>query len=105
MRPRNVFLGLAAVAAGLGLVAGWRVATLTETQVIDAYAARYLDDARANGIASASERDCIAYPVDWDGGTGWLAVRCGLDAFSVTYTVNRLGILIAEERSLSAQGR
>ena len=88
MTVRSVILGLALAAGGLGLWTGWRVATLSESDVIDAYAAHYVAEARAQGNGAASVLDCVAYPVDWPGGHGWIAVRCGVDA---VWHVNRLG--------------
>ena len=105
MRPRVVFAGLISVSAGLGLIAGWRVATLTETDVINAFAARHVALAQENGLPGASERDCIAFPVDWEGGRGWLAVRCGPSEQSVTYYVNRLGFLVGQDGQVSTQNR
>lgn len=73
-------VALALVVANLGLRTGLQQATLTETEVINRYAARYLDE----GAAGASLRDCLAVPSDAD--ALWLVVRCGPDPDGVTYS-------------------
>lgn len=70
----------------IGLRWGWIAATITETDVINRYAAQYVET--QGGALS----DCVAYP-----GLGdvWLVVRCarGQDAV-YAYHVNRLGRLV-----------
>ncbi|CUH80248.1 hypothetical protein [Tropicibacter naphthalenivorans] len=100
--PRWVWflpLGLLLLAtAGLGFRYGWALMTLTETDVITAYAQRYLADRPGGG---ARLTDCVAYPGEAPG--IWLRVVCappGDPAQSYEYQVNRLGHLV---RALSPQ--
>ncbi|MDU8910533.1 hypothetical protein [Aestuariicoccus sp. MJ-SS9] len=65
---------------------GWIRAHLTETDVIEAYAARYLDRAGAGARAS----DCVAYPAQGQG--LWLIVACtDPSGAGWRYGVNRFG--------------
>ena len=85
---------IVALAALLGWRHGWIVANVTETQVIDAYAARYLRDRARDGTgATAAARDCRARPSE----RAWLVVICGPEphdpARSYTYYVERDGRL------------
>ena len=87
MTPRFPWRGLAilaALAAALGLPAGWHVATLTETDIIDAAAARYVRD---HGGAPA---ECVARP-----GTPpvWIEVLCGTPRLRAIYQADRFGFL------------
>ncbi|ETX29461.1 hypothetical protein [Roseivivax isoporae] len=85
---------LVALAAVLGWRQGWIHANVTETQVIAAYAERYLSDRAAAGTAeSARPSDCRARP-----GTAagvWLVVICGPEPYDparhYTYYVTRAG--------------
>jgi hypothetical protein len=80
-------LGVLTVVAGLFLFrAGWIVANLTETDVINHFAARYVAD-QGEG---ARMTDCTAVPAA-DPGI-WLVVRCG---GKVSYPVDRFGRLVA----------
>lgn len=81
MTARRVFTGLFAVAALLGLALGWRVANLTESDVI----------ARAGEAWTARGGDptaCIALPA---AEPAWIAVRCGEGAEGLLYRFDRLG--------------
>jgi hypothetical protein len=80
--PVAAFFGLIGVMA---LLYGKDVADLSETDVINHYAARYV--AESNN-PNASMRDCLAVP-----GTGnvWIVVRCA----GHEYAVNRFGGLIS----------
>ncbi len=85
---------LVALAALMGWRYGWVVANVTETQVIDAYAARYLEERHRDGTGATAERqDCRARPVE----RAWLVVICGPEphdpALSYTYYVARDGRL------------
>ncbi len=85
---------LVALAALFGWRHGWVVANVTETQVIDAYATRYLQDRERDGTAATAERrDCRARPSD----RAWIVVICGPEphdsALSYTYYVGRDGRL------------
>lgn len=92
----RVLLWLSVVVAGLGLLAGWRVVSLSESDVIERWSARYVEEARASGDSDASILDCVAVPVEDDGAPGWIAIRCGRDGASVTYRVDRLGRLVGQ---------
>ncbi|KUF09105.1 hypothetical protein [Pseudoponticoccus marisrubri] len=67
-----------------GFRQGWIVANLTETDVIEAMAARYLAEAGPQARAS----DCVARP----GREVWLVVACGGPGMW-EYRVDRLGRL------------
>lgn len=66
---------------------GWIVATITETDVIDAYAARYLETAGPDARAT----DCVARPGLQRG--VWLIVSCSGPGRRVDYPVDRFGRL------------
>ena len=92
--PRSVLivtLALCAVAALIGLRAGWRYANLTETEVIEAAVANYLTHETSLGH-SPSETDCSARPGD---GKTWIVVLCLPLADSATrrteYAITRFG--------------
>ncbi len=77
----------------LGFRWGWIAATTTETDVINAYADRYLEDRARDGTgAGARITDCVAYPGTERG--IWLHVVCGPagdPSRRYEYEVNRLG--------------
>ncbi|QFT64114.1 hypothetical protein [Roseivivax sp. THAF30] len=88
------FALLVAMAALVGWRQGWIVANVTETQVIEAYAERYMADRQAAGTGEGAARsDCRARPAPE--GAGWLVVICGPSphdpARHYTYYVNRSG--------------
>ena len=73
--PRTVFLvtlALCAVGAAMGLRLGWRYATLTETEVIDAAVTDYMAHEASLGH-EASGKDCAARPGE---GKLWVIVLC-----------------------------
>lgn len=83
---------LVALAALVGWRHGWVVANVTETEVIEAYAQRYLQDRARDGTgATAQMSDCRARPAD----RAWIVVICGPEphdtARHYTYYVNRDG--------------
>lgn len=81
-------LAVLAVGAGLfGLRLGYAALTLSETDVINHYAARYV--AEAPGGAPS---DCVAFPGPARSGI-WLVVACGQPCAPgrQEYHVNRLG--------------
>lgn len=63
---------LCAIAAALGLRAGWHIANLTETDVITAAVADYITHETALGQTPA-DTDCSATPGD---GRVWIVVTC-----------------------------
>ncbi|MFD1344240.1 hypothetical protein [Litorisediminicola beolgyonensis] len=68
---------LVVLAALLGWRQGWHVATLTETDVIERAAARYLSDREAAGTADGARAEqCRARPAPGNSGA-WLVVICG----------------------------
>lgn len=73
--------------AVIGFRYGAMALSTTETEVINRYAAQYLEDAGG----SAALTDCVAYPSD-DLGI-WLVVRCAAPqrAQAYEYFVNRVG--------------
>lgn len=86
---------LVALAALFGWRHGWVVANVTETQVISAYAERYLEDRRRDGTGdSALATECRARPSE----RAWLVVVCGPEphdaARHYTYYVGRDGRLL-----------
>ena len=92
--PRRVVITLVVlclIGGGLGLWAGWRVATLTETDVIEAAVADYLAAETALGH-QAAETDCSATPGADD---VWIVVLClplnDPDARRTEYYVSRFG--------------
>ena len=82
--PFGVFLLIFAV---IGFRFGAKALGTTETEVINRYAALYLEDAGAG----AALTDCVAYPSDALG--VWLVVRCAplSRAGAYEYHVNRVG--------------
>jgi hypothetical protein len=81
---------LAALVLGfalLGLRWGWLAATITETDVINKYAQRYVEMAGAG----AQLTDCTAVPGDASEGI-WMIVRCAPpQGRGYEFHVNRLG--------------
>lgn len=73
--------------AGMVFRASWKAANLTETDVINAYADRYV----AEVAGRASRSDCAAVPGQ---GAVWLIVRCGSGDTARTYPVDRSGALV-----------
>lgn len=67
---------------------GYVAANITETDVINHYAAIYV----AEGPEGAKVTDCAARPGTADG--VWLVVSCGGAAHLVQYPVDRLGRLV-----------
>ncbi|MCE0504287.1 hypothetical protein LR948_02880 [Roseivivax sp. GX 12232] len=101
-----LFLPFALIVALAGLFGwrqGWLVANVSETEVIAAYAERYLADRRAAGTGPGAPSDCRARPAPE--GAGWLVVICGSEphdpARHYTYYVNRFGGL---ERQVGPEG-
>lgn len=66
-------LALCVVAAALGIRAGWRVANLTESEVIEAAVANYIAHETQAG-RRPSDTDCSATPGGSDG--IWIVVLC-----------------------------
>ena len=82
-------LVLVTVLAGLfAYRAGYVAANLTETDVINHYAARYV----AEGPDGAKVTDCSAQPGQSE--DVWLVVICGGPAHVVRYSVDRFGRLV-----------
>ncbi len=69
---------LVLVVGALGLRAGLRQAEMTETDVIDRYAALYLEEGEGAALT-----DCLAVPATSQ--DLWLIVQCGPDENGVTY--------------------
>ncbi|MGA9253171.1 MAG: hypothetical protein WBV78_04405 [Roseobacter sp.] len=91
--PRWIwFVPVAALAVAVGLWAfrlGWIAATLTETDVILAYTAKYLD---THGT-TARATDCSGQPADI--AAVWIVVTCiAQDETRYDYPVDRFGQLI-----------
>lgn len=80
--PVAAFFGLIGVMA---LLYGKDVADLSETDVINHYAERYVGE---SGNPNASLSDCLAVP---GAGKVWIVVRCA----GHEYAVNRFGGLIS----------
>lgn len=80
---------LTTLLAVYGFRLGWIAAHITETDVIEAQAAQYLEDAGTG----AQVTDCVAYPAQQKG--IWIIVRCetARNAASTVYEyhVNRFG--------------
>lgn len=94
--PRWIwFAPLAALAVASGAWAfrwGWISATLTETDVITAYSARYLED----GGPGARLTDCTAQPGAHS--SVWILVTCvARDQTRYDYPVDRFGRLLQIE--------
>ena len=79
---------LTTVAALLVFRMGYVAAKITETDVINHYAARYV----AEEPEGRQMTDCVARPSKADG--VWLVVHCGGAAHVVEYRVNRFGQLV-----------
>jgi len=80
-------LGLATlIGALLAFRYGWIAATITETDVINAFANRYVAQ---DGGAAAQVADCVGLAGQIDG--AWITVRCA----DLLYHVNRFGGLIS----------
>ena len=88
LRPVIVSAGvLAILAAGIGFTLGQRQTTLTETDVITGYAARYVAETGGEPI------DCAAVPGQ---GAVWLVIRCGRQGLSGrVFEVDREGRLVS----------
>ena len=70
--------------AVLGYRHGWRVANLTESDAIEAWAARYMEE------TGAEQADCTAVP----GQNVWLVIRCGTGQDRRVYRLDRFGRLL-----------
>ena len=88
-----LWLPVVALTLAVGVYAlrlGWVAATITETDVIERYAAVYV------GETGAARTDCRAVP--GQGGAVWLVVICGPVPFDPArhyeYHANRLGGLV-----------
>ena len=82
-------LGLATiVGALLAFRYGWIAATITETDVINSIAARYVS---RDGGENARIEDCFGVAGQIEG--AWITVRCA----DLTYHVNRFGSLISTD--------
>lgn len=102
--PRWVwFAPLAALAVAIGAWAfrwGWIAATLTETDVITTYSARYLEE-RGEG---ARLTDCTAQPGALE--PVWILVTCvDQDQTRYDYPVDRFGRLLQIETQPTAMER
>ncbi len=86
------FLPLAALVLAIGLWAfrlGWIAATLTETDVIMAYSARYLEE----HAGPVRQTDCSAQPATIE--SVWIIVTCiAGDGTRYDYPVDRFGQLV-----------
>lgn len=80
-------LALCALAAGGGLLWGRSALPLTETEVIEAMAARYVSE--TGGAAT----DCLARP--GPEGQAWITVYCDGEAGRFAYPADRQGRLVA----------
>lgn len=89
-----LILALAAWAFRLG----WIAATITETDVINIYAHRYL--AEAGAVARLT--DCTALPGDQSG--VWIIVRCIGPDGRYDYPISRFGRLLALPESAQRPG-
>ena len=82
-------LGLVTLGCAIfGLRMGWIAATISETDVITHFAAKYVNDHGGD----ARVTDCVAYPTDSIPGI-WILVRCApMGALeNYDYYVNRFG--------------
>ena len=87
---------LAVFSGWAGWELGFRRATLTETEAIAPFAARYVDEAGPE----AAETDCVAVP----GEGAWLVLSCGRAGGPVwVYRIGRFGQLIEERRGAAPQ--
>ncbi len=96
--PPTVLLVIAVLtgtAGTLGYLAGSRQAALSETDVINAYAHRYVEE---QGLAAGEIRRCHAVPGQAD--PIWLVVVCAEgSAAERAYFVGRNGALLHEGRA------
>ncbi|SIS70174.1 hypothetical protein SAMN05421759_102475 [Roseivivax lentus] len=88
------FALMVALTALIGWRQGWLVANVTETEVIEATAATYVQMRREAGTdADAQWSDCRARPDPT--GTSWLVVVCGPEPYDparhYTFYVSRFG--------------
>lgn len=67
---------------------GWIAVTLTETDVINAVAQRYITQ---DGGADARASDCVGVPGQIAG--AWITVQCG----ALLYHVNQFGSVISTD--------
>lgn len=72
------------LAAVLGFRQGWLMANLSESDAIEAWAARYMEE------TGAPQADCTAVP----GVQVWLVIRCGTGQDRRVYRLDRLGRLV-----------
>jgi hypothetical protein len=85
------FIALAVFTAILAYRQGMIAANLTETEVINTYAARYVAETGGN------LEDCEAVPGQ---GRVWLKIYCTrADGLSVSYLVDKRGVLIPHART------
>ena len=90
--PRQVLIVtciLCLIAGGLGLWLGYRNASLSESDVIEAAAARWSSETGQSDLTS-----CVAYAGTH--GDVWLEVTCGMEEDKRTYAFDRRGALIAQ---------
>lgn len=102
--PRWVwFMPFAALVLALGIWGfrlGWFAATLTETDVIQAYTARYLDTQQKDAKAT----DCAARPGRQ--AKVWIVVTCiAPDGARYDYPVDRFGRLLEVDPQPEAPGK
>lgn len=87
--PRQVLIVtafLCLLAGGLGLWLGLKDASLTESDVIAAAAARWSSETGERDLST-----CVAYA---GAGAIWLEVTCGMEESKRRYAFDRLGNLI-----------
>lgn len=89
-------LALATCLVALGAFRfGWQVIHLTETDVINRYAARYIDEAGPD----ASAADCAALPAEMRG--VWITLHCAAPGGApVIYQITRFGTLWPGSRAM-----
>jgi hypothetical protein len=87
-------VALVAAVAGLGLSMGGKAALTTESEVIEAVAARYLDE------GGTARRDCLARPAVSDG--LWLVVTCSREGVGFEYFIDRFG-RVADRSALKSE--
>lgn len=102
--PRWVWfmpIGVIVVALGIwGFRLGWIAATISETDVIEGYTARYMEAYQGQ----AKVTDCVGRPGYVE--PIWIVVVCDApDAKRIEYPVDRLGRLLNVERAKQADGR
>ena len=100
-------------AALLGLRYGYLYATTTETEVINFYAYRYVQDRGHDDTGTgATLTDCVAFPAPPEERRIWLIVSCGPTPYDASthfeYYVDRLGRLVTFDgpatRALTSHG-